>query len=240
MNEMDVVIISYSKNKKCWEITFNCLNSLFSSEENWGFNVYIVESEPNVNWSEMFKSTKTIHPETPYGYHKYLNIGRKQGTSPWVALCNNDLIFKKNWASKILEASKYNPSYLSFSPICPLTQPQYGININTGLVKGYIIRKHLSGWCIVQKRSIYNIIGDLDESFIHWGSDNDYAQTLIANHINHMLVTTSIVEHHPNILGKITMEVVTSKEELDRLTVEYIDIFNNKWNKNGKTYQDLS
>jgi len=234
MKEMDIVIVSYAKNKKCWDLTYECINSLFSSEEEINFNVFVVESQKDVNWSEIFKRTKTIYPETSYGYHKYLNLGRKEGNADFVALCNNDLIFKKKWASKIFESSNYNPNYFSFSPICPKTQPLYGIQINSGLIKGYIIRKHISGWCIVQKRSIYNTIGDLDENFVHWFADEDYAQTLIVNNINHMLVTTSIVEHHSNNLGKTTTELITDPDELYRLTTGAKKIFDNKWNKNEK------
>jgi len=232
MRDMDVVIVSYAKNNNCHKLTVNSLISLGESEEDVNFNVVVVESQPDIYWEGYHKpnmTIETIRPDTSYGYHKYLNLGRKKGISEFVALCNNDLIFKKNWASKIFQASEYNPNYLSFSPICPKTQPQYGIQINSGLIKGYVIRQHISGWCIVQKRSIYNIIGDLDENFIHWYSDNDYAMTLQKFHIDHMIVTTSIVEHHNNIIGKTTKEIVTNEKELYSLTYEAQDIFSKKW-----------
>lgn len=231
MKEMDVVIVSYAKNRTCWNLTFETINSLFSSEKDWKFNVFVVESEPDCDWSQIFQNTQTIFTDGKYGYHKYLNLGRKAGSAEWVALCNNDLVFRPGWARKIDQAWEYNQSYLSFSPICPFTQPQYGIKLNTGLIKGYDIRLHVSGWCIVQRREIYDKIGDLDENFTHWFCDNDYAMTLQFSGVNHMLVTTSVVEHHANTLGKTTTETVKDPEKLREMTIGSKIIFDNKWGR---------
>jgi len=229
MHEMDVVIVSYAKNKNCWDLTYECINSLLASEEEIKFNVIVVESQDDVEWEQIFLNTVTVRPKQPYGYHKFLNFGRKQGTSDWVALCNNDLIFHKKWATRIIQAHHYNPSYLSFSPICPKTQPLYGIQPNTGVIKGYDIRKHVSGWCIVQRREIYEKIGDLDETFTHWFCDNDYATTLNFLGIKHMLVTTSIVEHHEKTIGKTTENVVESEDQLHKMTYGAEELFSRKW-----------
>lgn len=228
---IDIIIISYAANDYCKEITENCINSILISEENIKkiSNIIVVESESNVKWEYLSNNIHTYEAPLPYGYHKFLNFGRKKGNAPWVALCNNDLFFHKNWFSEIIKASKLFPDVLSFSPICPHTQPLYGININTGYYKGYNIRKEISGWCIVQKREIYNKIGDLDENFYHWYCDNDYAMTLMSNNIPHILVTSSIVEHHNKNIGKTTEQVIKTEEELYRLTNGSYSIFINKW-----------
>lgn len=228
-NEMDVVIISYAKNQECYDLTKKCLDSLITSEEDVKFNVFVVESEPGINWDHIDSSIKTYPAPLPYGYHKFLNFGRKLGSAEFVALCNNDLIFYPKWASKIFQASDYNPDYLSFCPICPKTQTKLGISINSPLIKGYNVRVHISGWCIVQKRSIYNIIGDLDENFIHWWSDNDYAETIKSKGVKHMLVPSSVVEHHENTIGVVTTEVVLDENELASLTYGAKAIFDKKW-----------
>lgn len=226
---MDVVIVSYAKNKNCWDLTHKCIDSLLSSEDEIKFNVFVVESQNDVDWGSEFKNTKNIRPNPPYGYHKFLNWGRKKGVSDWVALCNNDLIFHKKWATRIIQAHLYNPSYLSFSPICPKTQPMYGIYPNTGVIKGYDIRKHVSGWCIVQRREIYEKIGNLDETFTHWYCDDDYAATLKFLGLKHLLVTTSIVEHHSDVIGKTTREIVENEEELKKMTHGSYYLFKEKW-----------
>ena len=229
--KIDIVIISYSKDDYCKGLTTDCINSLLISEPNAEdlFNIIVVESEHNTKWENLSKCVNTYSAPLPYGYHKFLNYGIKKGNAEWVALCNNDLQFGRGWFSKILAASNQEPKALSFSPICPMTQTMYGINPHTGLYKGYQIRKEISGWCIVHKRSIYDIIGDLDESFYHWFCDNDYAMTLYTKGIEHVLVTDSVVIHHDKNIGKTTERIVNTNDEMYRLTSGAQPVFNKKW-----------
>lgn len=230
--KIDIVIISYAKNDECYELTQKCLDSLISSEEDANniFNIIVVESQEDCNWDH-YKNTKTYFPEKPYGYHKFLNFGRKKGSNELVALCNNDLEFHKGWFTEIVKSMERNPNALSFSPVCPLTQKLYGILPNTGDLMGYEIRKQLSGWCIIQKREIYETIGDLDERFFHWFCDNDYAMTLHKNGIEHFLVTSSLVTHHDKNIGKTTEKVVETRDEMWKLTNGSAPIFYEKWKK---------
>lgn len=239
---IDIVIVSYAKNEYCESLTRDCINSLLLSEPNAEsiFNIIVVESNPSVKWEKMSPCVVTYEAVLPYGYHKFLNYGRKKGNSEWVALCNNDLQFTEGWFSKILQASSIDPSVLSFSPLCPLTQANLA---NKGLVYGYQVRQEISGWCIVQKRSIYNIIGDLDEDFYHWNCDSDYSMTLFKNDIKHVLVTDSVVIHHNQNIGKTTESIVESDSEMHRLTIGCRSIFNKKYpiiiNKETLTRYDI-
>lgn len=237
MKSIDVVIVSYAKNKECYDLTYNCIDSLFNSESEVNINAIIVESERGLSWENIFPNysrIKTLEAPLPYSYHKFLNFGRKFGSSEYVALCNNDLVFHTNWFTNINEFAERMPEAMSFSPICPHTQPKMGIPINSGVYAGLVIRATISGWCIVQKRKIYEIIGDLDERYIHWYSDNDYAMQLKENHLNHFLVTSSVVEHHSNVLGRTTEIVVGDQEEIKKMTYLQEEIFNEKWKRNTK------
>lgn len=229
--KLDVIIISYAKDEYCESITKECLESLIQSEENSEelFNIIVVESAKGVKWEDLASNIKTLEAPLPYGYHKFLNYGRKHGNSEWVALCNNDLHFTKHWFTRIMNAYEANPDVMSFSPICPMTQTMYGINPHTGNISGYEIRKQVSGWCIIHKREIYNLIGDLDERFYHWFCDNDYSMELWTKGIKHLLVTDSIVIHHDKNIGKTTEKVVETNEEMYRLTSGSGPIFREKW-----------
>ena len=226
---IDIVVLSYSANDELKRITENFMDSLFESEENSEslFNVYVLESQEDVNWDH-YPNTSTHMPPKPYGFHKYMNYGRKLGSSEYVCLCNNDLIFHKKWASSIInESNRFRTEVLSFSPLCTYTQPLYGINPNSGILFGYTVRKEISGWCIFQKRKIYEIIGDLDERYNHWFSDNDYSLTLLYYGIQHCLVTESIVDHHDKNLGKTSTDVLSS-DELKKATGGQ-ELIINKW-----------
>lgn len=232
MKHVDVVIISWAKNNELLQVCKNGLDSLFKSDNgDIAFHAYVVESNPDVNYDEynQFKwmhSCTTIHPEVPFGYHRYLNIGRRAGTSPYVVLCNSDLTYGKNWASKIVEIMDEHPRFLSASPWCPQTQGSGMQHIGT-IFEGYNVRGELAGWCIFQQRKIYDILGELDEQFTFWYCDNDYSMELQKNNISHCLVPASVVNHHEKGLGK-TGDTLTEKEK-QSFTIDQQYVFMAKW-----------
>ena len=223
--EVDVCIISYAKNDDLRKVTEKGIDSLLASDDNVKFNVFVVESNKDVSYDK-YPNTKTIYTDMPFGYHRYLNLARKQGNAPYVVLCNNDLTYEKNWASEIIKVMYIDEGIMSASPLCPQTQ-----NVDDFsqflMWYGYQVRKELAGWCIFQKRDIYNIIGDLDERFEFWYCDNDYSMELKKNNIKHALVSTSVVNHHENQLGK-TGETLND-EEKQKATHGQFEIFKEKW-----------
>lgn len=228
MQTVDIVIISDSKNKELIEITNKMLDSLYSSESNISFNVFIVESQPNILYNHSKLNIKMIYPNSVFGYHKYLNIGRKLGNSEYVVLCNNDLIFETNWISNAINIMKSN-NILSASPYDTIHKNIFKINKNTGEYYGYQTRKYVTGWCIIQNRKIYDIIGDLDEQFIFWCCDDDYAMTLKTNNIKHSLITNSIVYHKESK----TLNTIDTENKM-KLTMYQYKVFENKWNISTK------
>ena len=228
---IDIVIVSYAKNDACKNATQKCIESLLASEKNSEeiFNVIVIESNYHVKWDHMSPCVTTYKAPLPYGYHKFLNFGRKKGNAEWVALCNNDIIFAEGWFTKILESSIRNKDALSFSPICNFTQVKSGINIGSGDLFGYQIRIYVSGWCIIQRRKIYDIIGDLDENFVHWCCDSDYSLTLFKHDLKHVLVTDSIVNHHDQKIGITTIHSAKNIKEISDFTVGSKEIFDKKY-----------
>jgi len=208
MTNVDVVIVSWAKNDNLHKVTKTGINSLFNSESDIKFHVYVVESNPLVIYDEYNNNDKghtcqTIHPEDKsFGYHKYLNLGRKQGDSKYVVLCNNDLTYESGWASKIVQQMEDKPFILSASPWCPQTQGDNSRYEDKQVFYGHTVRGELAGWCIFQKREIYETIGDLDEEFTCWYCDNDYGMTLLSKGVIHALVVGSVVNHHENQIGK--------------------------------------
>jgi GT2 family glycosyltransferase len=194
--EVDVIILSKASSEHLRNITENAIRSLLGSEDpkKIFLNILVVESEKDAPVYH-FPQTKTIYPKTKFGYHKYMNIGIKQSASPYVCIANNDLIFNKGWATSILNAFDADPDLESASPLCPVHHPTLDIHPQSGIRKGHEVRYEVAGWCIFFKRSILKKIGMLDEKFVFWYADNDYANTLIKYGIQHALVTDSIVEH---------------------------------------------
>jgi GT2 family glycosyltransferase len=224
MKEVDIVIISWAKDPALKQVTQTGLDTLFVSTESLQFNVIVVESNKEVSWdyAPAPHTIKTIHPEEEFGYHKFLNIGRKAGQAPYVALCNSDLSYEKDWAEKIISAIETFPTIFSASPWCPQTQGDNTPHKNN-IYSGYRVRGELAGWCIFQKREIYQKMGDLDERFTFWYCDNSYSIELQKYKIHHVLVPDSVVNHHEKNLGK-TGETLDISEQ-KRITTEQHKIF---------------
>ena len=191
--KLSAVILAYTTSHALFEMTIDCLNSLIKSEPDVDLEIILVESNRNYSSSEFRypNFVKVIIPEDEFNFHKFLNIGIRWCQGDYIALCNNDLIFHKNWFTEILKVSRANPNIKSFSPsehdIVNSTPKDFEI--------GFAVQKHVKGWCIVTKREVFPTIGYLDESFSFYYADNDYAMSLRRNNIKHALVRKSRVDH---------------------------------------------
>lgn len=224
--EIDVIIVSYAQNEDLKQITKNAIRSLICSEdpEVIQFNVIVVESQKSL-FPYQYPKSKTVYPDVPFGYHRYLNIGIGMGSADFVCLCNNDLLFHKNWATEILKPFNQFTDVYSASPICSRYHLKNGYNLFDGPKVGYRIREEIAGWCLFLKRDVLKITGKLDENYTFWFADNDYANTLYVFNMPHILVTSSVVDHlESKTLNEQTEE---RKEELTQKDLKYLE---NKWN----------
>jgi GT2 family glycosyltransferase len=191
--KLSVIILSLTNTEELFKMISNCINSLVESESHISMEIIVVESNKNYSISgfEYPGFVKVIIPPDDFNFHKFLNIGIKASVGEYVALCNNDLIFYKNWFSEIMKISKEYPLIKSFSPSSKIDDYSFAKKMELG----YKVRTHIMGWCIVVNREVFHKIGFLDEAFDFNYADNDYAMTLKKYNIKHAIVYTSKVEH---------------------------------------------
>ncbi|RZK56299.1 MAG: glycosyltransferase family 2 protein [Pedobacter sp.] len=227
---IDVIILSFAKTEELKLMTEQTIKSLIESEDpnEISFNIIVIESNHIIK-PYQYTGTKTIYSNKKFGYHRYMNIGIKHSNSPFVCLCNNDLLFHSQWATKILRAFNEQTNLASASPACSIHHPQIGLSLNGETHLGYEVRKEITGWCLFFKRNVLNTIGLLDEKFTFWYADNDYANTLKKHNILHGLVTSSIVDH----LESKTLKTFEMEEQLKMTTRERF-YFEYKWE--GRSY----
>ena len=220
---IDILILSFAKDEHLKNLTIQTIDTLLASEdpEKIHFNVLVIESNREIQ-PYQFENSTTIYPAEKFGFHKYLNIGIKQTISPYVCLCNNDLMFHKGWATEILNAMDNDPAMLSAVPYCPNFHKKEGFPENAPPFEGYF--GVLIGWCIFVKREIFDIIGMLDENLVFWYCDYDYSNTLEKYKVKNCLVSTSIVTH----LGSESITKVDSNEH-KKLTQIPRFYFSYKW-----------
>lgn len=218
-------MLSYAHTEELKKITSNAVGSLIASEDpaEIQFRLIVIESEKSL-CPFQYESSNTIYPDEEFGYHKYMNIGISYTSSPYICLCNNDLLFHKGWATEILQPFLNFDDVISASPVCSIHHPKNGIELNSGLRLGYGIRKEISGWCLFFRRDLLKITGMLDPNYIFWCADNDYTNNLWIFKLNHVLVTSSIVDHLENVTLKSRTE-----EEQWRLTEGESIYYKKKW-----------
>jgi len=221
--QIDIIILSFAKDEHLKNLTIQTIDTLLKSEDPDAikFNVVVVESNKEMQ-PYQFENSTTIYPAEKFGFHKYLNIGIRQTNSPYVCLCNNDLIFHKGWATEILKAMDGDPAMLSAVPYDPNFHKREGFDENGPPLEGYF--GVLIGWCIFVKREIFKTIGPLDEHFVFWYCDYDYSNTLEMYKVKNCLVPASVVTH----LGSESLAKVDSKE-FKKLTQLPRFYFSYKW-----------
>jgi GT2 family glycosyltransferase len=236
MTDIDIIILSYANSDLLRLTTNNALQSLFQSEDSTSinFNVIVIESERSLE-PYSYPGTTTIYPQEHFGYHRFMNLGIAFTNSQFVCICNNDLIFHKNWATEILSPFARYSDILSASPVCSYLHPAAGTALNSGLRMGYRVREEIAGWCLFFKRELLSLIGMLDPNYDFWCADNDYAYTLWVLNIKHVLVTSSIVDHLENTTLK-----TKSPEDQHNLTEEQCIYLEKKWDpKLGEKWIEL-
>lgn len=206
---VSVIILSKTITKKIFDTTINCIKSLQDSENFKKGDLEIILIESNAKFATQFtypKEVTVILPKQPFGFHAFLNIGIKASNKKFIALCNNDLIFHKNWFTEILIVASERKDILSFSPIDPRKELD---TFQGNFVEGYKVTQHIKGWCLVCKKELFEIYGVLDTQFKFYYSDNDYALSLIYYNIKHAVVSNSKVTH----LHKVTtVEISNTKD----------------------------
>lgn len=211
---VDIIILSFAKTEQLWKMTQATVDSCLRSETVINFNILVLEQNTNVQ----YVGCKTHHMREEFNYNRFMNIGISLTNGEYVCLCNNDLIFSKGWCTAITAAMKEH-NLLSASPLCPKIQ---GERVRSGPAVdfGYNNHHHMSGWCIMCDRKLFEIIGKIDDEFPFWFADNIYSEQLKKHKVQHALVRKSVVTH----IGSSTLKSI-SKQLHDDYTVGYIKKF---------------
>lgn len=212
---LDLVIISDAKNRQIQQMTQNAINTAINGSKGIKINAIVVESQKNVKYN----NAKTVYPSFSFNYNAYGNFGVLQGSAKYVMHANNDLLFKQGWLSALISAN-----HPLVSPKEPRDSRQRDITANTiGTQTG----RHLSGWCFMMDRTLWEKIGGFDEDVNFYCSDDAVIEQCKTQGVEPMLVVNSIVQH----LGSTTLKTINSTDR-KQLTDEQVRIFNKKYNQN--------
>jgi GT2 family glycosyltransferase len=201
IESINAVFLSHTGTTDTFELTQVAANSLLESMRPYKLAVHITIVESNsAAAGDGFVypvSFQVITPGETFNFNRFLNIGVAARKADYYLLCNNDIVFSRNWFGAFKDFFDAHPLIGSFSPRCPLTSNQKLLpNKNDAdFVIGYRPTYQLSGWCILLRRGTWEQIGPLDENFDFYFADDDYSLMLRCRNILHALVFDSTVAH---------------------------------------------
>jgi len=196
MVNVGVVFLSFGGTPEHQQMTQDAIDSCIAEDDAVDFTVVVCESVEGIT----YKNAVTVNPPNnqPFNYNGYMNSCRtlpEFGACKYIALCNNDLIFEKGWASTIIKKME-ECDIMSASPMDPTVHAD--VKFEDGISRGHTVTldpRHVAGWCIVQDLRIYDTLKSLDTQAQFWHADTAYASQLVNLNIAHMLVEDSKVHH---------------------------------------------
>ncbi|HJT91695.1 MAG TPA: hypothetical protein VJ777_07085, partial [Mycobacterium sp.] len=208
---VDVVILSNADRPGLAQMTQDTIKSCIAGANSLPINVVVMEQQ-----AHSYRFATTVRCPGEFNYNRFCNRGAALGDAEWILFANNDLVFHDGWLHQLLAAD-----HPVVSPKCPLDPRQAEILENT---TGTYTARHLSGWCFMMRRELWQQIGGLDDCVSFWCSDDVVIEQLKLVGVEPMLVVDSVVEH----LQSATLKHQPAPDEL---TWKQIDIFNRKYGR---------
>lgn len=230
MIDIDVIVLTNSKDKETISMTKRTMISMQEAEKNYKFHFHLVESGFDSFSHYGYLIDNYIIMREKFNYNKFINNALKYTKHDWLVISNNDVGYEKNWFSEIMQIHDKRPDIESFSPKDPMLYMKYFdwhfIESIGDYFESYIVSEAIMGWCLAIKRSALDKITPFDEQFDMYYQDNDYEMMLRKNDIKHALVRHSIACH----LGTLKVEQKYSDEKKKKMEEDFTK-FLNKWHK---------
>lgn len=226
---IDVICLTDTYDYSMYEVTKRVIKTLRISEKNIKFNVILIESNKDSDF--IYDNVDYyIRPKEDFNYNKYLNIANKYLKSDWVLITNNDVVYQRNWLTKIFEIYNEHPEIESFSPKEVLyystiycdhfdSDDTYWVN--------YEVSEGLLGWSLLMRRRVWDEVYPWDEQFDFYYQDNDYAKIIESKGILHAVVRDSLTLH----IGNINFFKNNIDENRIKKMEEGYNKFKNKWSE---------
>lgn len=202
---VDVVILSNASTTQLRRMTQKTIDTCLAGANSMPVRVIVMEQQ-----RFRYQRAETVYAPGQFSYNGFANRAARMGTADWVMVANNDLIFEDGWLHNLVAAG--HPIVSPHNPADPRQQDLEGNE--TGTKNG----RHLSGWCFMISRALWNQIGGFDERITFWCSDDVVIEQVVAAGYDPMIVPGSRVRH----LGSATL----GTSARDDLTWGQVKIFN--------------
>lgn len=203
---VEVIILSYSKDKEHYEMTRRCVENLLRSSTGTSLRIVVVETNKGLMSESFFKEdgfgcgSHIVYPECEFGYNRYLQYGYgvipERSSARCVMILNNDVVeFSQDFVQKMIAATDFAPSV---SPLGLREHTWNCVDESIPIQYGYDINRQLSGWCIMIDKAIFGKVSFEElfpEHILFYGQDVEYAKILEINGIKHALACEAQALH---------------------------------------------
>lgn len=209
----DVIMLSKATDVRTRRMTQQAIDTCRAGAGTLPVRIVVVEQAPKI----VYRHAETVHRPGPFSYNAFANAAAALGTAPWIVVANNDLVFEPGWLHPLITAdhelvSPHNPG----DP----RQEDLPADGETGRENG----RHLSGWCFMISRRLWEEIGGLDEEFTFWCADDAVLEQCVAAGVEGMVLPDSRVRH----LGSATLR---REGRTDAATWAQVVRFNRKYGR---------
>lgn len=242
---LDIIILSKTSDQAHFDMVKRCVDSYISSGDVVIKSIIIVESDKHFDssvWSTVSPKINVITPPYTFNYNQFLNIALEQCTAEIVCVSNNDVVAKDKCVVAMHEFFDRVPNLMSASPVDRTWHNNsYEIFPEDGKVyAGYDTTKHLLGFCVFVRRSVFDVIGPFDERFHFYHQDNDLESCLRVHKLLHVMITLCHIEHGHNKPDNGEDPSHTRSKLLTSQKVYFNKWRNPPYDKSFKPYKKLS
>lgn len=210
---VDVIMLSKAASPAARRMTQRAVDTCRSGAGSLPVNIIVIEQVPQAT----YRNATTLHRPDAFNYNAFANFGASRGVAPWIMIANNDLVFEPGWLHPLITAghelvSPHNPGDTRQRDL-----PERG---ETGRVNG----RHLSGWCFMISRGLWQRIGGFDEDFALWCADDSVIEQAVAAGVEPLIIPEARVRH-------LTSVTIKQDQPGDSLTWGQVARFNEKYGR---------
>lgn len=248
MPNTSIIILTYNN----LEFTKACIESIKKYTEPGTYEIIVVDNkskDDTVSYLKELKDITLICNEQNEGFPKGCNIGISHAQKENdILLLNNDTIVTTNWlknlkialySSKNIGASGAVSNHQENLQGCDFTYDTFEIMQEKAKVNNqsnpqkWEEKVCLIGYCLLIKRSVFNLIGKLDENYSPgYIEDNDLSLSIIEKGYKLLLCHDAFIHHY---LGT---EFRRDTEKFNQLILKNRAYFESVWHFNVFTFDE--
>jgi GT2 family glycosyltransferase len=196
-NKVDVIILSLVVDEESFNTTKRCIDSYIETANKLINKIFVVETNKNFCFDYNQPKVELIIPGEEFNYNRFYNYALEKCQAEFIVGPNNDLVIQPNCLQTIIGEFNTNPLIDSISPIDREWHRHTKMYLpsESKLYYGYEVSLHMFGCVFCCRRSVFNKIGYLDETFYFFYQDNDYVMSLERCNLKHGVHTGAHVSH---------------------------------------------